>query len=82
MQLTKKDFVEILKSELPTILDRYGVVTKVDLIKSERRTAIKLTKVKNDLANRIANVAVAKAERNKVEKLENRVTTLENFQYS
>lgn len=86
MQLTKKDFTEILKGELPQILSDYGVVTKIDLkqeiLRSERRTAIRLTKVKNDLAQRIASVAVAKEERAKVERIEKRVTTIENFIYA
>ena len=86
MQLTKNDFKEILKSDLPKILSDYGVVTKTDLkqeiLKSERRTAIRLTKVKNDLANRIANLALAIEERSKVDKIEKRVNTLENFQFS
>lgn len=101
MQLTKKDFAEILKSELPKVLSSYGAITKTNLsdalkdygavtktdlkqeiLKSERRTAIRLTKVKNDLSNRIVNVAIAKEERSKVEKLEKRLTTLENFQFA
>lgn len=85
MQLTKKDFTEILKSEIPQILSEYGVVThtglKQEILKSERRTAIRLTKVKNDLADRIANLALAKEERSKVERIDKRVTTLENFQF-
>ena len=108
MQLTKKDFVEILKSELPQVLSDYGVVTKTelkqeivasekrtdlklnslrieikkDLTKLERSLAVKITKSKKDLAERIANLAVAKEERSKVEKIEKRVTTLENFQFA
>lgn len=78
------------KTEILEALKEYGVVTHSELksvlrdeiLKSERRTAIRLTKVKNDLANRIANVAVAKEERSKVEKIEKRMTTLENFAYA
>lgn len=108
MQLTKKDFTEILKNELPQILSGYGVVTKTNLSetlgeygvatqkdlvvlenkidsklkKLERSLTIKITKCKNDIAERIANVAIAKEERSKVEKLEKRVITLENFQFA
>lgn len=95
--LTKNDLVKVLsdygvisKSNLSEALKEYGVVTRSELksvlnseiVKSERRTAIRLTKVKNDLAERIANLAIAKEERNKVEKIEKRVTTLENFQFA
>lgn len=112
MQLTKKDFTEILKSELPQILGTYGVITKTNLSgalkeygvttqkdlvslekkidvkmdlklkKLERSLTIKITKSKNDLAQRIASVAVAKEERAKVERIEKRVTTIENFIYA
>lgn len=75
-----------IKVELLEALKEYGVVTRSELsseiLKSERRTAIRLTKVKNDLAERVANLAVAKEERSKVEKIEKRVTTLENFQFA
>ncbi len=95
--LTKNDLVKVLsdygvisKSNLSEALKEYGVVTRSELksvlnseiLKSERRTAIRLTKVKNDLAGRIANLAVAKEERSKVEKIEKRVTILENFQFA
>ncbi len=87
--LTKSDLIQIFKDygvvskkDMPNLLKDYGVTTKKDLTKLERSLSLKITKSKNDLANRIANVAVAKAERNKVEKLENRLTTLENFQFS
>lgn len=95
--LTKNDLVKVLsdygvisKSNLSEALKEYGVVTRSELksvlnseiLKSERRTAIRLTKVKNDLAERIANLAVSKEERSKVEKIEKRVTTLENFQFA
>lgn len=75
-----------IKVELLEALKDYGVVTRSEMsseiLKSERRTAIRLTKVKNDLAERIANLAVSKEERSKVEKIEKRVTTLENFQFA
>jgi polyhydroxyalkanoate synthesis regulator phasin len=87
--VSKKDMPNLLqdygvfsKKDMPNLLKDYGVTTKKDLTKLERSLSLKITKSKNDLANRIANVAVAKAERNKVEKLENRLTTLENFQFS
>lgn len=81
-----KEYGVLTKDLLPTALKEYGVATKTDLhteiLKSEKRTAIRLTKVKNDLAGRIVNVAVAKEERSKVEKIEKRVSTLENFVYA
>ena len=63
-----------------------NLVTKEDLkteiLKSEKRTALRITKAKKDLAGRIANLGVAKEERNVVERIERRVTTLENFVYA
>ena len=81
-----QEYGVVSKKDLPKAFQEYGVATKDDvdtvILHSERRTAIRLTKVKNDLAQRIANLAVAKAERNKVERIEKRVDTLENFQYA
>ena len=89
--------VKSTKSEILEALKEYGVATKTDLVilekkidvkmdlklkKLERSLTIKITKAKNDLAGRIANVALAKEERSKVEKIESRVTTLENFVYA
>ncbi len=97
MALTKLDLLKTLREELPSILSNYGVVTKTELhteiLASEKRTDIKLkklersltikiTKAKNDVADRIANVALAKEERTKVERIDKRVTTLENFVYA
>lgn len=81
--LTKADLLQIFKEYgVVSKKDMRGLATKHDLAKVERSLAIKITKSKNDLANRIANVAIAKEERSKVGKLEKRVTTLENFQFA
>ena len=79
-----KEYGVVTQSELKRELSNYPTKDdlKLEILKSERRTAIRLTRVKNDLAIRIANVAVAKEERSVVEKLEKRVTTLENFQFA
>ena len=86
--LTKSDLLQIFKEygvvskkDMPNLFKEYGVATKKDLIKLERSLSIKITKSKYDLAGRIANVAIAKEERSKVEKIEKRVATLENFQF-
>lgn len=92
-----KEYGVLTKKDLPVIFNEYGVVTKKDLRaeisasesrtdlklnKLERSLTIKITKSKNDLAERIANVAIAKEERSKVERIDKRVTTLENFQFT
>ena len=48
---------------MPAIFKDYGVATQNDLTRLERSLTIKITKSKNDLAGRIANVALAKEER-------------------
>lgn len=77
---------KLIKTEILEALSEYGVLTrtelKAEILKSEKRTAIRLKKVKSDLADRIADVAVAKAERSKVNDIEKRVVTLENFQFA
>lgn len=89
--LLKSELPPLLKSELPLALKDYGVLTKKDIThlaskddlkRVERSLTIKITKSKNDLAQRVATVAVAKEERSKVEKIDSRVTTLESFVYS
>lgn len=89
--LLKSELPVLLKSELPLALKDYGVLTKKDIThlaskddlkRVERSLTIKITKSKNDLAQRVATVAVAKEERSKVEKIDSRVTTLESFVYS
>jgi len=86
--VSKKDMPNLLqeygvvsKKDMPNLFKEYGVATKKDLIKLERSLSIKITKSKYDLAGRIANVAIAKEEHSKVEKIEKRVATLENFQF-
>lgn len=82
---TKSDLhTEILASEKRTDLKLANLKTEIkkDLTRLERSLTIKITKSKNDLADRIANLAVAKEERSKVERIEKRVTTLENFVYA
>ena len=77
-----KEYGVLTKADMPAIFKEHGVVTQKDLTRLERSLTIKITKSKNDLAERIANVALAKEERSKVEKLDKRVTTLENFQFA
>lgn len=79
-----KEYGVVTQSELKKQLSNYPtkVDLKIEILKSERRTAIRLTKVKSDLAQRIAGVAVAKEERAKVERIDKRVTTIENFIYA
>lgn len=75
--LTKADIVGILKD--------YGVTTQSDLdskLKTlERSLTIKITKSKNDLAGRIANLGMSKAQADRVQKIENRVQDIETFIY-
>ncbi|MEK7100231.1 MAG: hypothetical protein AAB872_00290 [Patescibacteria group bacterium] len=77
-----KEYGVLTKKDMPAIFKDYGVATQNDLTRLERSLTIKITKSKNDLAGRIANVALAKEERSKVERIEKRVVTLENFAYA
>jgi len=57
-----KDAGFATKTDMPSILKEYGVATKDDVensvLASERRMKLRLGKVRNDLAQRIAKVAI------------------------
>lgn len=89
----KTEMLEALKEYGVVTHTELKFVVKDEILKSEKRTdfklkklerslAIKITKSKNDLSDRIANLALAKEERNKVERIEKRVQTIENFLYA
>lgn len=56
----------VTKSDFPKILNQYGVATKSDvqntvrseMLASERRLKLRIGKIRNDLAQRIATVAI------------------------
>ncbi|AKM83659.1 hypothetical protein A2422_02175 [Candidatus Woesebacteria bacterium RIFOXYC1_FULL_31_51] len=76
--LTKIDLIKAFKE--------YGVVTqdglKIEISRSEKRTAIRITKAKNDLSQRIAEVAINESSVRRVDKLEERVSNLESMKFA
>lgn len=76
-----KEYGVLTKKDMPDIFKEHGVATQRDLNRLERSLTIKITKSKNDLADRIANLGLNKAQATRVDKIEKRVKDIETFIY-
>ncbi len=70
---TLKDLKIVTQPELATTLKEMGVATKNDILASERRLKLRMGKMKNELATRIANLALTTPTSKEFEELKRKV---------